>query len=114
MKSIYFLLFLMLACMDISVAGDRAEYVGRDSCAQCHEEQVKLWRGSHHDLAMQHADEDTVLGDFSGTEFTYAGITSKFYRKNKKFVVRTDGPDGEAAVIMRSGTLLVLCRYSNT
>ncbi len=71
-----------------------AEYVGRDSCVQCHAEQVKLWQGSHHDLAMQHADENTVLGDFSGTEFSYAGITSKFYKKNKKFMVRTDGPDG--------------------
>ncbi len=71
-----------------------AEYVGRDSCGQCHAEQVKLWQGSHHDLAMQHADENTVLGDFSDAEFSYAGITSKFYKKNNKFMVRTDGPDG--------------------
>ena len=85
----------MLACVDISIAGDKAEYVGRDSCGQCHAEQVKLWQGSHHDLAMQHAEEDTVLGDFSAAEFTYAGITSKFYKKNKTFMVRTDGPDGE-------------------
>ena len=72
-----------------------AKYVGGEACVQCHAEQVKLWQGSHHDLAMQHADENTVLGDFSGVEFTYAGITSKFYRKNDKFVIRTDGPDGE-------------------
>jgi nitrate/TMAO reductase-like tetraheme cytochrome c subunit len=57
-------------------------------------EQVKLWQGSHHDLAMQHVDENTVLGDFSDAEFSYAGITSKFYKKNNKFMVRTDGPDG--------------------
>jgi len=72
-----------------------AEYVGVGSCVHCHAEQVKLWQGSHHDLAMQHAGEDTVLGDFSGVDFSYAGITSRFYKKNDLFMVRTDGPDGE-------------------
>lgn len=48
-----------------------AEYVGRVSCVQCHAEQVKLWQGSHHDLAMQHANENTVPGDFSVAAFTF-------------------------------------------
>jgi len=72
-----------------------AEYVGIDACVECHAEQVKLWRGSHHDLAMQHATDKTVLADFSNTQFTYAGITSTFYKKNNKFMARTDGPDGK-------------------
>ena len=72
-----------------------AEYVGRDTCVECHAEQVKLWQGSHHDLAMQHASDKTVLADFSNLKFTYAGITSTFYKKNNKFMVRTDGPDGK-------------------
>ena len=72
-----------------------AEYVGRDTCVECHAEQVKLWQGSHHDLAMQHAGDKTVLADFSNNSFTYAGITSTFYKKNNKFMVRTDGPDGK-------------------
>lgn len=74
---------------------DPAGYIGRDSCVQCHAEQVDLWQGSHHDLAMQHADKNTVLGDFSGVTFNYAGITSKFYKNKDKFMVRTDGSDGE-------------------
>lgn len=74
---------------------DPAGYIGRDSCVQCHAEQVALWQGSHHDLAMQHADKNTVLGDFSGVTFNYAGITSKFYKNKDKFMVRTDGPDGK-------------------
>ena len=86
--------FLFALCLLPAAVQASAEYVGGDTCVQCHAEQVKLWQGSHHDLAMQHADENTVLGDFSGTEFTYAGITSKFYKKNKKFMVQTDGPDG--------------------
>ena len=85
----------MLACVEFSFAGDKAEYVGRQVCAQCHEEQDQLWRGSHHDLAMQHATDKTVLADFSDQKFSYAGITSSFYKKNNKFMVRTDGPDGD-------------------
>ncbi len=71
------------------------EYVGRDACFECHVEQVKLWQGSHHDLAMQHVSADTVLADFSNTEFVSAGIASRFYKNNDKFMVRTDGPDGK-------------------
>ena len=69
-------------------------HVGGEACAECHEEETRRWRGSHHDLAMQEASEDTVLGDFSDARFTYAGITSRFFRRDGRFVVRTDGPDG--------------------
>ena len=72
-----------------------AEYIGRELCQDCHAEQVKLWQESHHDLAMQHVNEDSVLGDFSNTVFSYAGITSEFFKKDKRFLVRTDGPDGK-------------------
>jgi tetratricopeptide (TPR) repeat protein len=72
-----------------------AAYAGKNTCAECHAEQVKLWQGSHHDLAMQHVSNETVLGDFSNVKFTHAGITSTFYKKNNKFMVRTDGRDGK-------------------
>jgi len=44
---------------------------------------------------MQHADDESVLGNFSDVTFSYAGVDSKFYKKNKKFMVRTDGADGK-------------------
>ncbi len=72
-----------------------ASYIGRDSCIDCHEQEHNLWLGSHHDLAMQEVSEDTVLGDFNDTSFTHFGITSRFYKKDGKFFVNTDGPDGE-------------------
>ena len=78
-----------------SASATNAEYVGREVCMNCHVEQVALWQGSHHDLAMQHADENSVLGDFSNIAFTNAGLTSKFFKKKKKFMVRTDGADGK-------------------
>ena len=72
-----------------------ATFVGSDVCARCHEERYKLWRGSDHDLAMQEANEKTVLGDFNNKEFTYYGLKSRFYKRHSKFMVMTDGPDGK-------------------
>ncbi|NOQ89630.1 MAG: tetratricopeptide repeat protein, partial [Gammaproteobacteria bacterium] len=72
-----------------------ADYVGRDKCQSCHVHEYKLWQNSHHDLAMDHANSKTVLGDFSNTTFKYAGISSKFYKQKNKFMVQTDGQDGK-------------------
>ena len=72
-----------------------ATFVGRQACAQCHAREVELWEGSHHDLAMQVADESTVLGNFDNATFTNNGITSTFFKREGKFLVRTDGPEGE-------------------
>src|SRR5262245_50930653 len=46
---------------------------------------------------MQPATPATVLGNFDGAEFTYEGITSTFFRKDDRYFVRTDGPDGTLA-----------------
>jgi tetratricopeptide (TPR) repeat protein len=43
---------------------------------------------------MQPADGSTVLGDFADSSFTQYGVTSTFFRRNGKYFVRTDGPDG--------------------
>jgi tetratricopeptide (TPR) repeat protein/ssDNA-binding Zn-finger/Zn-ribbon topoisomerase 1 len=79
-------------------AGDsEAAYVGRESCAECHPVEHELWQGSHHDLAMEPADETTVLGDFDDATFTHYGVTSDFFRQGDTFMVRTEGPDGQLA-----------------
>jgi tetratricopeptide (TPR) repeat protein len=72
-----------------------ATYVGAQQCANCHQEQTTLWQDSHHDLAMQPANEKTVLGDFDNASFDYFGIVSSFYKKDDQFFVQTDGPDGK-------------------
>ena len=46
---------------------------------------------------MAHTTDRTVLGDFSGATFDYHGVTSRFFRKDGKFFVETDGPDGKLA-----------------
>ncbi|HVN33619.1 MAG TPA: ammonia-forming cytochrome c nitrite reductase subunit c552, partial [Casimicrobiaceae bacterium] len=76
--------------------GAAAAYVGYKACAECHATEAAAWRGSDHDLAMQVAGDKTVLGNFDGAKFRYAGTTSTFFRRGGKFYVNTDGPDGKA------------------
>jgi tetratricopeptide (TPR) repeat protein len=77
-----------------ATASATATYVGEPACTRCHEVQTKEWRQSDHARAMEVATAVTVLGDFRNTSFTYAGITSSFFRRDGKFFVRTEGPDG--------------------
>jgi predicted CXXCH cytochrome family protein len=44
---------------------------------------------------MEPASEQTVLGDFKKSRFTQRGVTSTFFRRDGKFFVRIDGPDGQ-------------------
>ena len=55
----------------------------------------KAWRASHHAQAMQVASDSTVLGNFHDAHFSKDGVTSSFFKKDSKFYVRTDGPDGK-------------------
>ena len=64
-----------------------AAFVGRERCAVCHAREQEAWRGSHHDLAMQEATDNTVLGDFNDASFTHFGVTSRFFRREGGFFV---------------------------
>jgi predicted CXXCH cytochrome family protein len=75
----------------------RSGFVGSHLCAGCHEAQAKLWETSQHKVAMQHATNQTVLGDFNDASFDYSGVHSRFFRRDEKFMVETDGPDGKLA-----------------
>ncbi len=71
-----------------------AIFVGREKCITCHKKEHDAWKDSHHDNAMDIANENTVLGNFNNAEFVHKGITSHFYKKDKKFYVNTQGSDG--------------------
>lgn len=70
-------------------------YVGVNSCVQCHQQQVNAWQSSHHALAMQHASDNSVLGNFSQSQYDLNGVTTTFFKRNEKYYVNTDGPDGK-------------------
>ncbi|MBI1818455.1 MAG: tetratricopeptide repeat protein [Deltaproteobacteria bacterium] len=81
-----------------STATDAAAgYVGSTACTPCHAAQAQAWRGSNHKRAMQVADAKTVRGNFHDASLSHSGITSKFFQRDGKFFVRTEGPDGKPA-----------------
>ncbi len=81
-------------------AAERGPAVGfadEARCVACHREQVVAWVHSDHAFAMQPANEETVLGDFTDASFEHEGLTTRFFRRDGRFVVETDGPNGEPA-----------------
>lgn len=71
--------------------------VGSQTCSGCHQAEAELWKKSQHRHAMDHATDQSVRGDFNDATFEYAGMRSRFFRRDHKFLVETDGPDGKLA-----------------
>jgi tetratricopeptide (TPR) repeat protein len=86
-----------IATTDPTPIPPAAGFTGSVACAECHGVEYERWRASQHAVAMQVADETTVLGNFDGARFRNFGVTSEFFRRDGKFMVRTDGPDGKLA-----------------
>jgi predicted CXXCH cytochrome family protein len=82
----------------VAEAVPAATFVGSETCAGCHQTEARLWRTSQHAKAMDHATDNSVLGDFNDAAFEYFGVKSRFFRKDGKFLVETDGTDGKLAV----------------
>ncbi len=74
-----------------------AAYVGGEQCVGCHAAEAGLWRGSHHALAMQAANPNTMLGNFANATFSKDGVNTTFFQRDGEYWVRTDGADGRLA-----------------
>ena len=72
-----------------------ASYVGSGACEKCHEQAVARFAGSDHDLAMQPANEHTVLGNFDDATFEQGDVRTRFFRRGSEFWVETAGPAGD-------------------
>jgi tetratricopeptide (TPR) repeat protein len=72
-------------------------FAGGATCATCHPREAEAFRPSDHARAMQEASPSTVLGDFGSTRFTHRGVATTFFQRDGKYVVRTEGPDGQPA-----------------
>lgn len=73
-----------------------ATWVGSAACASCHDAESRAWRESQHAVAMQPANDSTVLGRFDDRGVSLAGVVTRFFRRDGKFFVNTEGPDGAA------------------
>jgi predicted CXXCH cytochrome family protein len=74
-----------------------ATFVDEQQCVGCHIAQVKDWQGSHHQLAMETASDQSVLGDFNTTTFKGEKETTRFFRKGQEFWVNTVDGEGKGA-----------------
>ena len=74
-----------------------ATFAGSLKCKECHQKEYDKWLNSNHDHAMDVANEKTVQGDFSNAVFQAHGVTSRFYKKDGRFFVHTQGPEGKMA-----------------
>jgi len=74
--------------------GTIGDFVGSTTCKSCHGKEFNDWKQSDHYLAMLHAHDTTVLGDFNNTTFVADGVTSKFFKRDSKFFINTQGDDG--------------------
>jgi tetratricopeptide (TPR) repeat protein len=91
------LALLLLSTQSSPGLGAEPTFLGSAACSSCHEQQSALWKGSHHEHAMQPATAATVLGDFRSASFKGDGIEATFLQKDGKFFIRTEGPDRKRA-----------------
>lgn len=93
--STLFYQFLLFGLLSISFSTAASDYVGSQTCVSCHKEAYQAWQGSHHQLAMQHANNDSMLGDFNNAQFEFDGKINRFYRKGEQYWVNIEGPDNQ-------------------
>jgi len=72
-----------------------AVFTGGKACIECHQKEYLLWKGSDHDSAMAVASDTSIKGDFNNAELTFNGKTTKFYKRDGKFYVYTEGLGGK-------------------
>jgi tetratricopeptide (TPR) repeat protein len=77
-----------------SLKNSQNEFIGDKSCKSCHANEYNDWLQSHHFMAMQPPNDSTVKGNFDNTSFTSDGVTSRFFKRDGKFFINTQGDDG--------------------
>ena len=70
-------------------------YVGLQTCSGCHAAAAEAWKDSHHSWALRTADPGNVLGDFDDATFEHNGKVTRFFTRDGRHHVETDGPDGK-------------------
>ncbi len=73
----------------LATAPTSSDYLGSESCARCHQEDVDQWKRSLHIRMTKPIAEATVLGDFTdGTRLSDHGRTFEFGRANGRPFIR--------------------------
>jgi len=69
-------------------------FIGSEQCAACHEDEYRQWQGSHHQLAMQVADANSVQGDFDNRSVPHGDADARFFTKGERYFAELPGADG--------------------
>jgi len=78
----------------VSMLDQTPDFIGSVECKSCHETEYAEWSTSDHAKAMMEPNDTSVLGDFNNASFVADGVESKFFRRNGKFYINTEGKDG--------------------
>ncbi|BCH30619.1 hypothetical protein MesoLjLc_25490 [Mesorhizobium sp. L-8-10] len=79
----------------IGRAAELPGFAGTPVCGTCHAPQARDWANSHHRWALTEPTAETVLGDFAEATLDHKGLTSRFFTKEGRYFVETDGADGK-------------------
>ena len=71
-----------------------ADYVGPETCADCHAEKYALWRTHPHSRMNADATPDSVRGDFEDRSVEYAGGRAAFTHEGDDYFMTLTSPDG--------------------
>ena len=67
------------------------DYVGPNSCKECHPRNYESWSAHSHRWMNALASETTVRGDFTGTaDISYLGGRATFFRKDGKYWMKLE------------------------
>ncbi|MFB3101866.1 MAG: multiheme c-type cytochrome, partial [Alphaproteobacteria bacterium] len=76
-------------------AAQEPSYAGSTACVSCHQSAYDAWRGSHHSWALREPSAENVLADFDADDFAHKNVVTRFSKRDGKYVIETDGKDGE-------------------
>jgi len=79
----------------VQVNATASEYVGSQMCQNCHKNQFTAWKGSDHEMSMNHATDEYVLANFDNAVLVSKGKENRFFRKGEQFWANIAGPDGK-------------------
>ncbi|MFK7957652.1 MAG: tetratricopeptide repeat protein [Lysobacterales bacterium] len=77
------------------ISGWAAEFVTSEVCGECHSDAYEQWQGSHHQLAMQVATPQSVLGNFANHSFESSAGEIHFKTNGGQYQIRTFDTAGE-------------------
>ncbi|MBL4632046.1 MAG: hypothetical protein JKY14_13150 [Paraglaciecola sp.] len=83
------LLVLQLTGLWGSATASSNQYIGSDSCKNCHQVEYQQWQTSDHHKAMQTPNAQSVLGDFANKTVEFHNITSRFFIEDNQYFIET-------------------------